>query len=129
MATLGTRDSLTSRRFSRSGKKEHLGRMDINDCPDREKTGRLGFDLAIIFLMGKTEEKAIQTTEELGQLIRAQRKATGLTQSELADASGVSLRFISELERGRASAGVGRVLRVLHMLGLSVQVQGVDVDD
>ncbi|MEO1367418.1 MAG: type II toxin-antitoxin system Y4mF family antitoxin [Acidobacteriota bacterium] len=74
--------------------------------------------------MGKKELQTIRTAEELGRLIRAQRKATSLTQGELADASGVSLRFISELERGRASAGVGRVLRVLEMLGLSVHLGG-----
>ncbi|MEM1178683.1 MAG: type II toxin-antitoxin system Y4mF family antitoxin [Acidobacteriota bacterium] len=68
----------------------------------------------------------LNTVKELGQLIRAQRKAIGLTQSDLADASGVSLRFISELERGRASAGVGRVLHVLQMLGLGVQIDGVE---
>ncbi|MEM8997991.1 MAG: type II toxin-antitoxin system Y4mF family antitoxin [Acidobacteriota bacterium] len=78
--------------------------------------------------MGKKRLPVIRTAEELGRLIRTQRKATGLTQSQLADASGVSLRFISELERGRASAGVGRVLRVLEMLGLSVHLGGADLD-
>ncbi len=36
----------------------------------------------------------------------------------------VSLRFVSELERGRASAGVGRVLHVLKLLGLAVVLEG-----
>ena len=67
---------------------------------------------------------AIQSTAELGSIIRSERKALGLTQSDLAAASGLSLRFISELERGRASAGIGRVLRVLKMLGLGVVLEG-----
>ncbi len=67
---------------------------------------------------------AIQSTAELGSIIRSERKTLGLTQSDLAAASGLSLRFISELERGRASAGIGRVLRVLKMLGLKVVLDG-----
>lgn len=68
-------------------------------------------------------QRTIRTADQLGQTIRAERKALGLTQSDLAAASGVSLRFLSELERGRASAGVGRVLRVLEMLGLRVVLE------
>ena len=64
--------------------------------------------------------RSIHSAVDLGHAVRAERKALGLTQSDLAAASGVSLRFISELERGRASAGVGRVLHVLNMLGLEV---------
>ena len=67
--------------------------------------------------------RAIRSTDELGRVIRAERKALGLTQDDLAAACGVSLRFISELERGRASAGVGRVLHVLKMLGLRVVLE------
>ena len=69
----------------------------------------------------------IHSTDELGRVIRAERKALGLTQSDLAAASGVSLRFVSELERGRASAGIGRVLRVTQMLGLSVVIEPPNV--
>ncbi len=67
--------------------------------------------------------RTIHTPDELGHAIRAERKAHGLTQGDLAAACGVSLRFISELERGRASAGVGRVLRVLGMLGFQVVLE------
>ncbi len=73
--------------------------------------------------------RIIHSTAELGHAIRAERKALGLTQGDLAAASNVSLRFLSEVERGRASAGIGRVLRVLKMLGLQVALespQGAD---
>ena len=66
---------------------------------------------------------AIHSAAELGMAIRAERKALGLTQSDLAAASGLSLRFVSELERGRASAGIGRVLHVLKMLGLKLVLE------
>ncbi len=63
---------------------------------------------------------AIHSTDELGTIIRTERKALGLTQSDLAAACGLSLRFVSELGRGRATAGIGPVLHVLKMLGLEV---------
>ncbi len=66
---------------------------------------------------------AIHSTAELGAIIRTERKALGLTQDDLAAAGGLSLRFISELERGRATAGIGRVLHVLKMLGLEVVLE------
>ncbi len=65
----------------------------------------------------------IHSAAELGSAIRAERKALGLTQSDLAAACGLSLRFVSELERGRASAGIGRVLHVLKMLGLELMLE------
>jgi y4mF family transcriptional regulator len=67
--------------------------------------------------------RIIHSTADLGRAIRAERQKLGLTQGDLAAASGVSLRFISELERGRTTAGVGRVLRVLKMLGLAVVLE------
>ncbi len=73
--------------------------------------------------------RTIHSADDLGAAIRAERKALDLTQGDLAAACGVSLRFVSEVERGRASAGVGRVLRVLEMLGLQVILespQGAD---
>ena len=76
-----------------------------------------------IGITDRTMNRAFRSTDELGQAIRAERKAQGLTQGDLAAACGVSLRFISDLERGRASAGVGRVLHVLNMLGLRVVLE------
>ncbi len=67
--------------------------------------------------------RTIDSVAELGRAIRTERKALGLTQADLAAACAVSLRFLSEVERGRESAGVGRVLRVLKMLGLQVVLE------
>lgn len=46
----------------------------------------------------------------------------GLRQPELAAAAGVGLRFIVELERGKLSVQLDRVLAVLQVLGLNLQV-------
>lgn len=55
-------------------------------------------------------------------LTRAQnsRKAHGLTQAELAGLSGTGIRFVNELEKGKATVSLVKVLAVLAMLGLMV---------
>lgn len=62
----------------------------------------------------------IETTEDLGHLVRTTRKQQGLTQAALAGASGVGPRFIVELEKGKPRCEVGKVLLVLQMLGISL---------
>ena len=61
--------------------------------------------------------------EDLGQYVRAQRKAQGATQAEFASLCGVGVRFISELENGKATVELGKVLQVLKCLGLEVGIQ------
>ena len=53
----------------------------------------------------------------IGQIIRDERKELGLRQDELAAASGVGLRFLVELERGKPTVQMGKVLDVLAALG------------
>lgn len=60
----------------------------------------------------------VNTTEQLGSLIRRERKAQKLTQEELAAFSGVGVRFLRELELGKESCQLGRSIRVLETLGL-----------
>ena len=63
-------------------------------------------------------------TTTLGRLIRDERKQLGLRQDELAAASGVGLRFIVELERGKPTIQLGKAMAVLAALGCSLQVVG-----
>ena len=51
----------------------------------------------------------------LGQFVRDQRKRIGLTQVDLADLAGVSDRFLRELEKGKTTAEVGKVITVLSL--------------
>lgn len=53
-----------------------------------------------------------------GAAIRVRRLEKGLTQTQLAELCGVSLRFVSELERGRASVSLGRALLLAQRLAL-----------
>ena len=69
-------------------------------------------------------ESSITSTTALGSLIRAERRAQGLRQPDLAAAAGTSVRFIVEIEQGKPTARIGKVLDVLQQLGLEVHVTG-----
>jgi y4mF family transcriptional regulator len=71
---------------------------------------------------------AITSSQSLGQALRATRKRLGLTQSDLALAAGVGLRFIVELEGGKPSVRLEQVLRVVDALGGSLALSGLDAE-
>lgn len=62
----------------------------------------------------------IRAPADLGELIRRRRKALGLTQASLAEQATVGRRFLIELEEGKPTAQIGKVLRILSMLGVSL---------
>lgn len=68
---------------------------------------------------------AIDTPQSLGQATRAARKQLGLTQPQLALAAGVGVRFIVEMEAGKATLRFENILRVLHALGARLNVDGL----
>ncbi len=62
----------------------------------------------------------VKSAEAIGALVRARRKAAGLTQAQAAGLSGVGTRFFSELERGKKTVALDLVLRVLERVGLEL---------
>jgi len=66
----------------------------------------------------------IETSSDIGKLVCSKRKELGLTYKEAAGLCGVGVRFWSELERGKSSLHLGKVLFVLMRLGLDLQVEG-----
>lgn len=64
----------------------------------------------------------IESTEKLGQLIRARRKQLGVTQKELAMTCGTGLRFIVDLEKGKPTCQSGKMLQVVQVLGLRLRL-------
>ncbi len=62
------------------------------------------------------------TPEKIGELVRSTRKNMGATQKQLAMTSGTGLRFIVEMERGKSTCQLGKVLTVLHTLGIKIEV-------
>jgi HTH-type transcriptional regulator / antitoxin HipB len=67
------------------------------------------------------ESIPIDNPKTLGLLIRTRRKELGLNQTELADVARTTLRFISEVERGKPTAQLDGVLRVLAVLGIKLE--------
>lgn len=59
----------------------------------------------------------------IGSRIRKERKSQDMTQTELANLSGVSLNFISQLEQGKPSVQMDKVLLVLETLGLCIELK------
>ena len=66
----------------------------------------------------------ITDTQGLGKSIRAARKAQHLTLVDAAGLCGVSVRFFSELENGRDSCSIGRILTIAQTLGLDLYLDG-----
>jgi y4mF family transcriptional regulator len=65
---------------------------------------------------------AAMTVQEIGAVVRKARLAQGLRQDQLAAAAGVGLRFLVELERGKPTVRLDKVLAVLSALGCRVDV-------
>ena len=63
------------------------------------------------------------TPEEIGRIVRETRRAQGLRQDQLAGAAGVGVRFLVELEAGKATAQIGKVLAVLAALGCNLRIE------
>ena len=55
--------------------------------------------------------------------LRKERKSQGITQTELAHLAGVSLNFLSQLESGKSTVRLDKVLQVFHTLGLEFHIR------
>ena len=53
----------------------------------------------------------------IGKYIKEKRKQFKLTQIELAERSGVGVRFVRELERGKTTVQLDKVNQVLELFG------------
>lgn len=58
----------------------------------------------------------------LGKAIKDTRKSKGMTQKILADLTGTSVKFISDVERGKNTAQTDKVFDLLRALGLIVYI-------
>jgi DNA-binding XRE family transcriptional regulator len=56
----------------------------------------------------------------LGKLIRHERRRQGLTQKDLAFTSGTGLRVIGDIERGKETAQVGIIFKVISLLRVNI---------
>lgn len=67
-----------------------------------------------------TNERALQN---LGKAIQFQRKKLGLSQTELSDLANVSLNLVSQVEAGKTTAHIAKILDILHALGLCLTLE------
>jgi len=91
---------------------------------------RIGKKAAILSFMGPeitNREKEplfgqVRTADDAGRIARAARRVRKLTLDDVYATTSLSLRFLSEFERGKPNASLGRALRALEALGLDVVV-------
>jgi len=62
----------------------------------------------------------VRTMKELGAFIRTARKSKGLRQYDLTGVMNAGNRLLGDIERGKETAHVGRVLNVLALLGYDI---------
>ena len=65
----------------------------------------------------------VTDSKSLGQAIRERRKDLNYTQAYLADFTGLSVSFISDLERGKPTAEIEKTIRLINILGMDVFVE------
>ncbi|MDR3244790.1 MAG: helix-turn-helix transcriptional regulator [Elusimicrobiota bacterium] len=63
----------------------------------------------------------INNVSDIGKIIKEIRKKQNLTQPQLAATSGVGVRFIVDLEKGKETAAIGKTLKVIKMLGIDIE--------
>jgi len=82
----------------------------------------LGTPATVTMIEGKMEQTSAHANNRclvrLGAAIRKRRKAFGLTQAEFAALAGVSTNLLSQVEHGKPTAHVGKLLDILHAAGL-----------
>ena len=63
----------------------------------------------------------------VGQRVRAERKAAGLTQEAFASAGGFDRNFVGRVERGAQNLTLATMARLAHALDISVAALVADV--
>ena len=72
------------------------------------------------------DEFRIYNASTLGAALRHYRREAGLSQAELAERAGITRQYLLELERGKETEQVRRLLRVLRQLGVRMTLDKAD---
>jgi len=64
----------------------------------------------------------VKSLEDLGLIVHATRRSSGLRIDDFAGVAGVSKDFASQLERGKPTLQMGLALKVISDLGLKITV-------
>lgn len=68
-------------------------------------------------------EMVVRSSAELGRILRHQRKQLDLSQLDIAGMGNTGNRFIVELEHGKPTVQLQKVLDVMDLLGLEMVVR------
>ncbi len=68
----------------------------------------------------------VTDTESFGKALRARRRELKYTQGALSEVSGFSVSFISDLERGKETAELGKALFLMNLLGMRLELRARD---
>ena len=63
----------------------------------------------------------ITSVKNIGLLIKEKRKKINMTQKEAASIAGVGVRFLSELENGKPTLEIDKVLNVARIFGIDIE--------
>jgi len=74
------------------------------------------------------EAMRIENASDFGRAVRAARKEAGLSQMQLAKRCGCSQRFVSEVERGKETAELGRAVKLLEALNVPLSAGSLMAD-
>ena len=66
---------------------------------------------------------SIKNVEELGRYVRQVRNQQGMTQADILGLANTGNRFIVELENGKTTVRLDKVLAVLDVLGLELLIR------
>lgn len=62
------------------------------------------------------------TNKEIGEKLRSRRKALRLSQRDLAELAGVTLRGLTDLEQGNANPTINQLAKIAEVLGLELRL-------
>ncbi len=65
----------------------------------------------------------ISDSKELGNAIRERRKELKYTQQYISEITGFSVSFLSDLENGKPTCEIGKMLSLINLLGLDLNVE------
>ena len=65
----------------------------------------------------------ITDSKSLGQSIKNRRKELKYTQAYLSEFTGLSISFISNVERGKPTAEIEKILMLVNILGMDIFIE------
>jgi len=68
----------------------------------------------------------LRNPQDMGHLLKARRRALGLSQAQLAERVGISRQWVVALEKGNPGISIGTVFNSMNTLGLIMTVHSPD---